>query len=595
ADAQFAALLGERLAAPAAADEPGAPSARGSAASPSLGKPSASAPEGEAAEPPAPKLGLFRVFRDPERNKSFWRYVSGYSIFLLGFEMYVVGLPYLISSMTTNSLKEHKDPRAGSAEAVKELIRSNRSLSRIAHWTAQLFSYALIPLFTRGQGKDGPRKWLVRSMLVRAAVLAAVPALFFATGAMSLHAAMWVLFGLIAAQSFFQGISVTTEGAATTRLLGDASVTTEERTKANSILTIIGSVIAIVGPLVAGQIALIGPLFGKSGVGGAVIYGLYAGTVAIAGLIYATIRMFAGSSAADAAAAGGASAAPAPHGLGGTLKSLWASIRDGSRMILKDRLLRTMLLMSMISSLFSDPLVFNVLPEYIGNLAAKSGTLGAVLSVPGLGWFLKAMTATPMGNFALMVVMASVGSIVATLLMKPATRLAEKLGFKSDAAKTVPFYFLAALEAPLFLLMIHTPTLLGAVALYGLQALVVGFIGLAISGLYQKDLGAHDGADINKILAADSLVGIVAAIASTFVYGFVLKDIAIGTSLLIAAVATGAVSVLRLAAPFLAFTKAERRGSAPAPAALPGPPPPAHAKPLNGEHRGPNSILSNHL
>ncbi len=546
----------------------------------------------EDAAPPSPKKpGFTSVFSDPERNKSFWRYVAGYSIFLFGYQMYVVGLPYLISSITRNALTENHDARVANEETLKTMIRSNRSLARIAHWVAQAFSYATIPLFTRNIDQDGPRKWLVRSMLIRAAVLAAVPALFFATGLMSVQTSLFVLLGLIALQSFFQGIAVTTEGAATTRILGDRSVTSAERTKANSILTFIAAILAIIAPVIAGQIAQIGSVMDKTGVGGAVIYGIYAGAIALAGLVYASIKLIGGQSKTAAAQTDGA-AAPAPKGLGATLTGLWDSIKAGTKIVFKDRFLRTLLLMSMVSSLFSDPLVFNVLPEYIeGLVATNAGSVGAIMNIPVLGWFLKSLTATPMGNFALMMVMASVGSIVAALLIKPLTRLFQKMGFKTDEALTIPFFVLAALEAPLFLLMINTPTMLVAIALYGLQALSVGFIGIAIQGLYQKNLGGHKDANVSKILAAQSLLGIGAAIISTFVYGFLLKDIAISTALTIAAVATGVMGLLRLAAPFLAFSKESRK--------TPPPPdqpvPPAHAMPSAGDHHGPNSVLSTHL
>ena len=196
-----------------------------------------SAPSAETKpEAPSPKKpGITQVFKDPERNKAFWRYVGGYSIFLFGFEMYVVGLPYLISAITRNSLTENHDARAANEEALKTLVRSNRSLARIAHWVAQGVSYITIPLFERGIEKDGPKKWLVRSMLMRAGVLAGVSGLFFATGLLSVTGSLWVFLGLVALQSFFQGIAVTFEGAATTRIMGDASVTSDERTKANSI------------------------------------------------------------------------------------------------------------------------------------------------------------------------------------------------------------------------------------------------------------------------------------------------------------------------------------------------------------------------
>ncbi|MDD5301734.1 MAG: hypothetical protein PHS14_01385 [Elusimicrobia bacterium] len=601
ASAQFSALIAEPLSSPSSTDEALAPAAgkMGDLSSPSgLAARTLSAPAAEdKAEPPSPKkAGITQVFKDPERNKAFWRYVGGYSIFLFGYEMYVVGLPYLISAITRNSLSENHDARAADQEALKTLVRSNRSLARIAHWVAQGVSYVTIPLFTRGIEKDGPKKWLVRSMLGRAAVLAGIAGLFFATGLLSVTGSLWVFLGLVALQSFFQGVAVTFEGAATTRIMGDSTVTSEERTKANSILTFIAAIFAIVAPVIAGQIAQIGPVMGKTGVGGAVIYSIYAGTIALAALVYASIKMIGGAKKTDAAQKPGeeTAQAPAPKGIGGTLKGLWQSIKDGTKIVVKDRFLRTLLLMSMVTSLFSDPLVFNVLPEYIEGLVAKNpGSIGAIMNIPGLGWILKSLTATPMGNFAMMMVMASVGSIVASLLIKPLTKLFQKFGFKTDEALTIPFYVLAALEAPLFLLMINTPTMLGAVALYGLQSLVVGFIGIAIQGLYQKNLGGQKDENVNKILAAQSLLGIAAAIVSTYVYGFVLKDISIATSLTIAAIATGVMALLRLAAPFLSFSKASRRP--PAEPAADAPAPPAHAKPPSGDHHGPNSILSTHL
>lgn len=593
ASTQFSALTGERLRAYSdGAETPGVSAEISSGADPpASGLSKASPPSADPkAEPPAPKPGITQVFKDPVRNGAFWRYVTGYSVFLFGYNMYVVGLPYLISAITRNSLNENRDPRAGSEEAVKALIRSNRSLARIAHWAAQGLSYATIPLFMRNADKDGPKKWFVRSTLIRAGVLALVPVLFFSTGFLSLPATIAVLLGLIAAQSFFQGIAVTTEAAATTRILGAADVTAEERTKANSILTVIGAILAIIAPVVAGQIALIGPVMGKDGVGGAVIYAVYAGALALAGFIYATIKLIGGKN--DSARAGPIPAASSPNGLGATLQELWVSIKDGIRIVVKDRLLRVMLITSMVSSLFADPLVFNVLPEYIeGIVSSDRGTLGAIMNVPGLGWFLKTLTSSPMGNFALMMVMASAGGIATAALIKPATKLFRKFGFKTEESLTVPFYFLAALEAPLFFLMVGSHTILGVALLYSLQSLAVGFIGIAISGLYQKNLGGQKDADVNKILAAQSLLGIAASIIATFVYGFILKDIAIGTSLAIAAAATGVMALLRLVSPFLAFPKSQRRPPRP-PSSQPPPErlPPARAKPPMGDPIRENSV-----
>ena len=555
ADRQFAALTDELPASSGAAEVSAAGISDGVSSRALLAK------SGAVAAPKTPKPGFFQVFLEPERNKAFWRYVTGYAACLFGFGMYMVSQPYLVSSMTTNALNERHDPRAGDPTAVAELIRTNRSLASIAHWAAEFFSFAVIPLFGRRAERDGPGKWLGHSTLIRGAVFAAVPVVFFATGILGLQASLWLLLGVIAAHSFFQGVSSTADGKATALLLGDKSVTSDERTRANSILSLVASVVGLLSPAIAGQIAGLGPVHGRTGAGAAAISAIYAGAIALAGLIYSGIKLWRGSSGGA-----GASSAGPRKSLGGTLKELWTSIKDGTRIVLKDRLLRMMLLLSTVTSLFSGPFVSNVLPEYVGHLVAGSGAFSAILGVPGLGWFLSSLIATPMGSFALMMVAASVGSIVAALLIKPLNRLFAKLGFKTDEARTIPFYFLAALQAPIFLLMMHTTVLLVVAALYGLQALVTGFFGIATMGLYQKNLGGQKPENVNKILVANSLIGIGAAIVSTFVYGVLLNHIAIGTSMILAAVATCVMAALLIAAPFLAFTKAQRRPPSPAPA-----------------------------
>ena len=557
ADDQFAELTEEPLAA-AGADgaEAAAQAAADVPARAPLDQPTVPVPGAEKTDvpaPPAPKPGFFApVFRVPEINRSFWTFAAGYGVFLLGFEMYTVGLPFTITSMVTNALNEKHDARAVDHAAALELARTNRSLARMAHWSGQFVSYALMPLFTRGAETHGPRKWLVRSMLICGALLVGVPVLFFSTGVLGVAAAMALFCVVVGLHSFFQGVAVTHETAGTTRIFGDKRVAPEERTRANSILTVISGVISIIGPIVAGGLAKIGPVMGKTGVGGAAIFGLYAAARGVAGLIYARVALF--------GAPGEAAAAPsaAPAGLGATLKDLAVSIKDGLGIVFREPLLRTMLLMSLVNSLFADPLIFNVLPEYVESLM-EQGASAAIVRVPVLDWLLHGLISTPMGNFALMVDMASVGSIAAAMSIHPLTSAFQKMGFKTEEALTVPFYFLAALEGPLFLLMTRVPTIIGTVGLYGLQAFVVGFSGIAIAGLYQKKLGDQKAGDVNKILAATSLVGIAAALISTFVYGFVLKNIPIGTSLAIAAVATCAVSVLRLAVPFLSFTRDQRR------------------------------------
>ena len=82
---------------------------------------------------------------------------------------------------------------------------------------------------------------------------------------------------------------------------------------------------------------------------------------------------------------------------------------------------------------------------------------------------------------------------------------------------------------------------------------------MILSGIYQKTLGAYSDKNVNKVLAAESFLGILVAIVSTYVYGFVLGGIPIATSLLIAAVATTVLGLAHAASPWLFFSKAERK------------------------------------
>ncbi len=554
AGAQFATLTSEALVASGPSDSgtlpAGAIGVRRSGLFKSVARPAS-----------AIKLGVTQVFRDPERNKAFWLWTLGYGIFLIGHQMIGVALPYLVSSMTRNALHENLDARASNEAAISTMVDSNRSLTRTAFWVAQAFSYLSIPLFTRNAQTDGPRKLMVRTTFIRAGLLALIPALFFATGLMGVQASLLALCGLLAVQAFFQALTSSAEGASTTRIMGDRSVTTAERTKANSIITFIASALDIISPIIAGLLASLGPVMGKSGAGGAVVYSIYAGAVALSGFVWATIKMLAGPSH-DASA--DKTRGPSRKGFIGTLKTLLRSIREGASIIFHDRMLRTMAIISMMASLFSDPLTFSVFPKYVEHLVLNNpGSLGAVMSVPGLGWLFGLLGATPMGNFAMVMVMARAGNIAAVFLIKPVTALLDKLGFKTEESRTVPFYVLAALEAPLFFLMINTPTLLGVIALYGLQALCNGFIGIALQGIAQKKLGAQKPGDISKILAVQALIGIGVAILSTTIYGFFLSGVAVSTLMTIAAIAIGAMGLLRLAAPFLAFSKETRDHGSP--------------------------------
>jgi hypothetical protein len=574
ASLRFNRLTGERWAQPGEGLTGSPEQGQASTARPAAGleAPAGKAEAAASPETPAPqpvvvgspaKKGWLKVFRDPERDKSFWRYVTGYAVYIFGIEMYVVGLPYLISSFTRNLLRENNDGRLAGEEAVRDLIRENRSLARIAHWVSQAFSYALTPVFTRNND-EGPRKWLVRSFLIRSGVIMLIPTLFFASGLFTLQAALWTLFGLIAVQSFFQGLSVTMESATTTRIMGDASVTDSERTKANSILTFIGALVAIIGPALAGQISLVQELFGKTGVGGAVIYGIYGIAAGIAGLIYATIGII-GKRAKDAKADPAAAAASPdkkPFSLKGLGRDLYRALVDGVKLVFGNRVLRTMTLLTLIISLFSDPLVFNVLPEFVeGLIAAQSGTVGAIMQVPVIGWLLKGLTSTPMGYYGMLVAFFSAGNILATLLMEPMKKLFKRLGFKNEESLAFPFFFISVLEVPVFWALISATSMWAVLGLYGLSAMVTGFAAILLAGLHQKALAKYSDGEITKILAAESFLGIIAAILSTYLYGFALTGIPIASALLMAACAISVLGVLRIAAPWLFSTKAERQGA----------------------------------
>lgn len=554
ADRQFSALLGEKTRQTASA-EPVALEAAQSAPS-GLQPAQASAPEAEA--PAEPKAPITQVFKDPERNKSFWKYVTAYSTYLMGFQMYIVGMPYFVSAFTKNLLNEAGDPRINDAEALKALIRQNRSMQRLMHWGSQAVSYFTVPLFSKAKA-EGPGRWLVISAFARAAILALIPGVFFASGLLTLSSAFMVYFGLVMAQSFFQGIFVTMDSASTTRIMGDKSVTAAERMKANSILTFISSLAAIIGPALAGRVAAVQEFFGKTGVGGPIIYGIYAGTMALAGLIFAGISIIKNKvgPASEAEAAKPAQ----PLKFKETLKTLVLSLKDGVKLVLKNRFLRTLLIMALVSSLFSDPLIFNILPEFVeGVLKAHPATIGAILDVPVIGWVLKGITSTPMGYYGLLTAAASLGSIVTTLLVDPLRKLLKKLGFKTEESLTIPFYLLSALEVPLFWMMISFPSIWGILGLYALQSIVTGFGGIIVAGLYQKELGKYSQEEVPKILSARSFLGILTAILATYLYGFVLQGIPTQMALTIAGVAMTILGVIRVAAPWLFFSKEQRKG-----------------------------------
>jgi hypothetical protein len=382
--------------------------------------------------------------------------------------------------------------------------------------------------------------------------------LFLSTGVMGVNAAVISLFLLIGAQSFFQGLSVIMEGVGGVRLLGDPSVTDEERNKANSIMTFVSSAMSITAPICAALLAGLIPvgkkIFGKDGISGALIYGLYAVATGLTGLIYSTVKIFKDKPAAAQVQAG--AQAPAKFSWKGALKEIFVSLGQGFKLIGKDRFLSTQVVLALIASFFSDILIFTVLPEYVENVA--SAGLGSVLNIPVLGWFVKTLTSTAMGSFSMLAVASYLGLMLGSLLNDPVGRLLGKLGFKNEASKTIPLYVLAALEIPLFWLMIATPSLWAVLGLYGLQALVTAFGSIVISGLTQKRQGTY-GEQIGKVLAAQSFIAICAGIAATVLFGSVFRNVPIAVLLKYAAIATTALGLMRLISPWTLFSKSERQ------------------------------------
>ncbi len=501
------------------------------------------------------KYFKFKIFKDPERNAAYWRWFMGEQTVMVGFYMYMVALPFYMQSFTGNLLREAGLFDSTTKEALAEQVRQSRALSRIAHWVAQAIAYLALPFFTRGD--HGPRRWMVRSAYARAALYAGIFGLFYGTGMVGPTTALYILLGLIGAASFFQGIAVTMSSGAGARIMGDKSVTKEERKTANSMRTFVSAIIAIVAPLIAGQILGLGELFGKDGGGGALIYGIYALTVGVSGLIFASIKMLAKKKTAsemtgDQDALG---VEPGTKGFFGTLKGIGKSMMRGIKLVWSNRFLRTMLMINLAMALFTDPLIFNALPQFMSQvLAADPSSMTAFGGI--LGFFMD----SPGGLFALLMTSSSIGSVLAAVLAKPLDKVFGRW-FKTEEALTIPYYILAALSVPAFWAMIMYPSVLTVLGLYGLQTLLGGFVGLTMVGIYQKNLGSYSSKEMNQVLAASSFVSILAAIASTYAYGFLLVDIPLATMLTVAAVATTVAGALRLAAPWLMFTKEQRKGT----------------------------------
>ena len=85
-----------------------------------------------------------------------------------------------------------------------------------------------------------------------------------------------------------------------------------------------------------------------------------------------------------------------------------------------------------------------------------------------------------------------------------------------------------------------------------------------MAGLTQKALGRYGNKmDMISVLSAESFIAIIAAIFSTSMYGFLLNSIATKTAMVMAAVAITVQDGIRVALPWLSFTKDQRKRQPP--------------------------------
>jgi uncharacterized membrane protein len=239
---------------------------------------------------------------------------------------------------------------------------------------------------------------------------------------------------------------------------------------------------------------------------------------------------------------------------------------------------RSPLVASVFGSLTSTPVVLAsvgsiVLAALVGPLSRLLGKMGikfqrpisapkwvyALPALPILCWSIASLMSTAMGITGLLVFFGSLGSILSTLLIQPLCKALGKLGFKSEGSLAIPLGVVAALEVPLFWLMISVPSLWLIVPLYGLQALCASFVSIVLSGLNQKKQADYTEDQLQKMLSAQSLWGILATVGSLCVSKMWLSNVPISTMLLIAAIFTTVYGAAQLAFPWLGLSKAERQ------------------------------------
>ncbi|MFA6004080.1 MAG: hypothetical protein WC881_08425 [Elusimicrobiota bacterium] len=480
-----------------------------------------------------------KVFSDPQRNKDFWKFFLGFEFSIAGLQLCMVAFPYMIKSFA------HGQGVSAAMSEADAATRLNRMRSQIRAFQlgAQILSYLSLPFLARGKpGSD--KKLLVRAGLLRAGILILVPLHFLIfSGLMPAAAAFAVLAGIFAVQSYGEGVHGGMTDMLRSEAIGSSDVTPEERNRANSLLSFAAALISIVVPVFAGKLAQIPDIMGREGSGSAMIFAVYAGVMAISSAFYALTAVRARKAAKRQAAAG----VKGP-GFKAALKA-----------IARNRFFRTILMLDGFAMLIGEPLMNNVLPNFVESvLKASSVSIGQLLQTPVLGWIFSGMMNTPMGYFGLLIAFGSIGSALASALNQRVLGFLHRHGYASEESRMLPLYGIDFLEVLAFAGIVLLPAFWPILMFWMLKSLAGGFVGVARDGVYQKNLAAYPEADRPAMISMMSLANMLMTLGGALVYLFVLSSIPVGLSMSLAFAGIAALGALRLFSPKLMFDKAAR-------------------------------------
>lgn len=534
-----------------------------SRAKPAL-KPAASAEVSgrEDSEPPAPKAAdapakagvrarlarwageRLRVFRDPQRNKNFWRFFLGYEFMITGVQIGIVGLPYLVSSFTRNTLSPESQA-AVSQQAFDALVRQRRGTVAGASRLSQVLAFLSLP-FLMGKQKGGAKKLLTRAGWLRAAVLVLIPLHFFVfSGLMPAAISFGVLLTVFTLQNYFEGVHGGMISVMSSEVIGSSSVTKEERARANSLITGTAAVLSILVPALLGKLSAIPDILGKVGSGSASIFGIYSAVIAVSSLFFGMIAL----NRAKANPGGGAGMGARPM----------KAIKAGFKAIIGNRFFRTILLIDAFALLITDPLMFNVFPEFVKTILADSAsTLSGLTQLPMIGWFLDGLINTPMGYFGLLVAAGSLGSALASMILNRVVDFLTKRGFLSEESQAVPLFRIGVVGAVAFAGIPLFPSIWPVLLFWMAHSFFRAFASIQRLSLYQKNMARYSPNERSAIIGGMSLTTAFVAFLSNMAYGFLFQHVTIAASMTVAIIAIGILGVMLWFAPNLMFSKDER-------------------------------------